>query len=224
VLSLIAGVALLIWNERRRADQKLDDRLAKLQPTPPTLQEQIDSRAVVSEGATIDLPTHLLEESLYVAEVNVSANRLDNEHWLEIAVRVFNATLHPLKVVSVSGYVDVALLAGTTLPDEGKFNLPTPSLLSDRSNIHDIPHLTEVMVVLQQLAPPDRVKQMQHALSGDGIHFYFDNLHIDFASLQDGTVITRLFIPGGVFLRQRSGLFSGRVTRAKLESTMVTVG
>jgi hypothetical protein len=167
------------------------------------------------------MPKSAFDSGLYVAEVSIGANKLVEEHWLEIAFRFFNATNHRLAVTAVDGVIECAVLVDHSTPEDKKFKLPIPGLLRDRSNLHDIPPQTETIIVLQQLMSPQAVQAITDALNADGLQFYFDDLTITLTAVDDPTATAALPIPMGAFLRkQDGGLSSGRVTRLRVNAAI----
>ena len=169
-------------------------------------------------------PISNLSGMLYVGETTVSANNLANEGWLEIAFRFFNASRSHLRVRAVEGSVRCCIVVGTSLPDDHQHQLPTPSLLRDRSNIDDIPPLTEVMIVLQQYVGGQLIGDLQAAIAGDGLHFYFDDLNVSVETMEERPRVVRLPLSAGVNLITVNGIISRRIVRLSVDSAVSTSG
>jgi hypothetical protein len=206
---ILMGVGFILWGERKRNEAS---RLAPGQ----------DSYAL----ETGDLPptndplTGLTADRLFVAEIGVDGNKLDEEHRLEVWLRFFNATDVHLTTVSVDGAIDCHILAGSSIPEENKLKLPPASLIRDRSPLHDIPPLTETIIVLQQHLSPKLAARLTEALAADGFQLFFDDLKITVADLEDRATTAEIPISSGTFLRHRDGLYSGRVTRLSVNAAI----
>jgi hypothetical protein len=165
-------------------------------------------------------PISNLPAMLYVGETTVNSNNLANDNWLEVAIRFFNASRSHLRVRSVEGTIQCNIRVGSSAPDDHQHQLPTPSLLRDRSNIDDIAPLTEVMIVLQQHVGAQLAAELASAIMADGVRFFFDDLRVEIETLETLPRKANLPINGGVTLRNITGIIPRRIYRLQVNSVI----
>jgi hypothetical protein len=116
--------------------------------------------------------TRSIAPDLYVGEINFALNRLKDDRYITIAVRVFNGTSFTIAMSEVRGSISFG-----TVGDAQSVRLPPPTIKADTPKT--INPGGEWFIVLDQRVPAVLADQISALLSGEkGLIFYLDALDI----------------------------------------------
>jgi hypothetical protein len=183
------------------------------EPSPQSIGDELESAA----------PEEELEKGLYVGVIVLDAAKIESQHLIEIGIVGFNGSGRAACVSSVRG--SVRAIFKTREGDETEeLDLPTPRLLTDRSNTDFMPHHTEFLIVLEQVLRPGAPERLLAAFEHGPIIFDLDDVEIQMKSCRrdEPDVFARLKLWNGAVLRQASGFSTHK--QHKLRPQSVTLG
>jgi hypothetical protein len=183
-------------------------------PTAPPVQEEPEGPA----------PEEELEKGLYVGSIVLDATKMETQHLIEIGIVGFNGSGRAACVSSVRGLVKVFFKTGES-ETIGELHLPTPRLLTDRSNIDFMPSSAEFLIVLEQVLRPGVPEQLVAGLDYGQLIFDLDNLEIQMKSCRrdEPDVFARLKLWNGAVLRRASGFSTHRQHKLTVQAVTTAV-
>lgn len=175
-------------------------------PPPPPVEEEVEAPE----------PEDELEQGLYVGMIVLDAAKMETQHLIEIAIIGFNGSGRAACVSSVRGSVKVYFKTGKG-DETDELDVPTPSLLTDRSNTDWMPNHTEFMIVLEQVLRPGVPERLVAAFDHGQIIFDLDDLVIQMKSCRrdEPDVFARLKLWNGAVLRRATGFSTHRQHKLK---------
>lgn len=178
-------------------------------------------RLVLGGPAGQDSDLLAFPNGLYAGSFRISANKLETEHCLEIAVMGFNATGEPVKAALTKGAIKVELVQDKQL-GEVKFTLPPATILRDRTNVDTIANLSELFVVIEQPVRPQQAELILKALNADGsARFLLDEFDIVIEATANAGRFVRLPIWQGASLKfERNRATSNRLSFVNVAATI----
>jgi hypothetical protein len=234
--ALVAGVWLAAFSySGHRADKMekkpdladLADILKQLIPPPVTnasVQAIFPPSVTVSPpeatatGDTLEATGRLFPLGLFVADVVVSAAKLERDRCLEIAIKAFNGTGVPLILVDkIEGR-----LRGAKGTLSGALPLPPPIPLPGVTS-YPVDAGAEFLVAVRQSVPDKTAREYLKQLEDGQITLDLRALNIHMAAADDPENRSRLPLWDAVTLRRRNDIATGRVTIMPVESTRVSV-
>jgi hypothetical protein len=148
---------------------------------------------------------------LYVGQTHVSADKLEEDLCLEIAIRGYNACDFGLSVSMVTG--------GIRCSGGPEATLPVPVLLTDRTNTTNIPPYSEIFLVCEQRVPRTVARNIQEAFkSRVRVAFDMRALDIVLSAIPEPSHRARLPLTGGFTLEKKEGVFVGGIIYAAMRT------
>jgi hypothetical protein len=156
---------------------------------------------------------------LYLGQTHVSADKLDEDLCLEIAVRGYNASDFALSVSGVTGAIRCS--GGTIAPEA---TLPIPVLLTNRTNTTNIPPYSEIFLVCEQRVPKAIAEKLSEAFQSHArVAFDMRTLDIVLSAIAEPSHKARLPL-GGFTLEKKEGVFVGGIVYAELRASVGSSG
>jgi hypothetical protein len=151
---------------------------------------------------------------LYVGQTHVSADKLEEDLCLEIAIVGYNASDFALSVNGITG--SIRCNGGTVV---GETPLPVPVLLTDRTNTTNIPPYSEIFLVCEQRVPRT-VAQNIHEAFKSCVRVAFDMRALDIvlSAIPEPSHRARLPLTGGFTLEKKEGIFVGGINHAAMRT------
>jgi hypothetical protein len=151
---------------------------------------------------------------LYVGRTHVSADKLEEDLCLEIAILGYNACDFSLSVSTVTGGIRCS---GGSVVQEA--TLPVPVLLTDRTNTTNIPPYSEIFLVCEQRVPRT-VAQNIHEAFKSCVRVAFDMRALDIvlSAIPEPSHRARLPLTGGFTLEKKEGIFVGGINHAAMRT------
>ncbi len=148
---------------------------------------------------------------LYVGQTHVSADKLEEDLCLEIAISGYNASDFALSVSGVTGSIRCG---GGTVVEEA--TLPVPVLLTDRTNTANIPPYSEIFLGCEQRVPRTVAGKLHEAFQSH-VRVAFDMRAFDIvlSAIPEPSHRARLPLTGGFTLEKKEGVFVGGIVYAE---------
>lgn len=217
----VAAFAWMIWITVPRGKEQADADLLKQQRLMRKEQRlnRTDSDAFRQSEATRSgktaisgddrEPQYFEARGLFVGQMSVAVDKLEQHGIITITAHCFNATNHPVALRNVSGVVSA------TAKDSGSFGKLEPPSVSSRWEVHDISYLSLFILGLEQQLSSELAERVHTMGDGDWVSLNFSDLKILFESKNDPKQVATLPIWDGVtIMRTMRRVHCGRVVRA----------
>lgn len=206
VLMILTGVALIVWHERRRVDQRLAV-VFNASASPATIEPEPEPPNPTTGGVTLaatatvrdPTPQKQLERLLYTGMVRLSAHALESSNILEMTVAGYNASDKLLVLSNLTGNPECEL------PDDDgvkrRVTLPTPNLIRAIPH-HQIRPWAEFHLVMNVHLSAAHAEVLRKMLvAGDAVTIDLTKLFVELSPLHESDVSARLKLWDGVNLR-----------------------
>jgi len=186
------------------------------------IPEPMQSQAPTTQGTTFfspavtqsEPPPWIGEKGLYVGFMQIDANKLADDLYVDIVIRGFNASGLPIQVANIIGSVGYRIVEGSSAVEKGV--LPLPKWITDRGPTTGLEHLAEFQLILEQRVPKTLANMFVKSLDTGHVQFDLQDLN---AGVTAGENRLRLPLWSGITLRRYSNdLTSGRIITARLQA------
>ena len=168
--AFVATASLALWRQYRPLPEQ--PRIS-----PSAAAEQRECVPVSPPAVAISpIPAHFEPRAIHNSQVHVDLSKLEQEHFIEIAIRYFNGSPRPVKVKSLSGQLGFRVVIEHTEIDV--CSLPAATIKWISGPIDPVPPYSESMVVLEQPVRPGTVQEIFNAIRDGQARFYFTNVEL----------------------------------------------
>lgn len=178
----------------------------------PVSAQPLSSSDAFRATVTVSDPPPFSENGLYVGTMTVSTGKLQDEGWVEITARCFNATGHAVFVHRAQGAIKVGEIVGSS--GRGLGELPPPHLVHNANN-DKVQDWKEFIISIEQRVPREMAERILSATDDHSVSLDLDSLTVTVCSHNAASASARLPVWNGIRLtRSPDKIASGQIVSA----------